>query len=76
MDQRLVFSIDPVAARFIAPEGEEVERIIEIRTNPITFRTSRVTLSRVGEKEKGMEVLPIPLPTLTGRLSVRSVGRR
>jgi UDPglucose--hexose-1-phosphate uridylyltransferase len=62
MDRRLVFSIEPVAARFIAPEGEEVERIIEIRTNPITFRTSRVTLSRVGEKEKGMEALPDPPP--------------
>jgi UDPglucose--hexose-1-phosphate uridylyltransferase len=62
MDQRLIFTIEPVTAQFIAPEGEEVERIIEIRTNPITFRTSRVTLSRIGEKEKGTETLPEPPP--------------
>jgi UDPglucose--hexose-1-phosphate uridylyltransferase len=58
MDQRLMFTVEPITARFIAPEGEEVERTIEIRTSPITFRTSRVTLSRIGEKEKGMETLP------------------
>jgi UDPglucose--hexose-1-phosphate uridylyltransferase len=62
MDQRLVFSIEPVTARFIDPDGEAVERIIEIRTNPITSRTSRVTLSRTGEKEKGTETLPDPPP--------------
>jgi galactose-1-phosphate uridylyltransferase len=62
MDRRLVFSIEPVTARFMAPEGDEVERVVEIRTNPITFRTSRVTLSRIGEKEKGMETLPEPPP--------------
>jgi hypothetical protein len=62
MDQRLKFAVEPVTARYIAPEGEEVERIIEIRTNPVTFRTRRVTLSRIGEKEKGTETLPEPPP--------------
>jgi UDPglucose--hexose-1-phosphate uridylyltransferase len=62
MDRRLVFKNDPVTARFIAPEGDKVERIIEVRTNPITFRTTRVTLSRIGEKEKGTETLPDPPP--------------
>ncbi len=62
MDYRLVFKNKPVIARFIAPEGDQVERIIEVRTNPITFRTCRVTLSRIGEKEKGTEVLPDPPP--------------
>lgn len=62
MDQRLIFTNELVSARFIAPEGDEVERIIEIRTNPITFRSSRVTLSRIGEKEKGTETLPAPPP--------------
>jgi UDPglucose--hexose-1-phosphate uridylyltransferase len=62
MDQRLIFTVDPVTARYIAPDGEEVERIIEIRTNPVTFRTSRITLSRIGEKEKGTETLPVPPP--------------
>ena len=62
MDQRLIFTNEPVTARFIAPEGDEVERIIEIRTNPITFRTSRVALSLIGEREKGTETLPPPPP--------------
>jgi UDPglucose--hexose-1-phosphate uridylyltransferase len=62
MDRPLLFTNQPVTARFIAPDGCEVERIIEIRTNPITFRTSRVTLSRIDEKEKGMEMLPLPPP--------------
>lgn len=62
MDQRLIFKNKPVVARFIAPDGCEVERIIEVRTNPITFRTCRVTLSRTGEKEKGTETLPGPPP--------------
>jgi hypothetical protein len=62
MDQRLIFNNEPVTARFIAPDGSVAERIIEIRTNPITFRTSRVTLSRIGEKEKGTESLPDPPP--------------
>ena len=62
MDQRLVFKNESLVARFIDPDGYQVERIIEIRTNPVTFRTSRVTLSRVGEKEKGTESLPAPPP--------------
>ena len=62
MDQSLIFTVEPVTARYIAPAGDEVERIIEIRTNPVTFRTSRVSLSRIGEKEKGAEALPDPPP--------------
>ncbi len=62
MDRKLLFTSEPVKARFIAPDGCEAERTIEIRTNPITFRTSRVTLSRIGEKEKGTEPLPPPPP--------------
>jgi hypothetical protein len=77
MDQRLMFIVEPVTARFIAPEGKEMERTIEIRTNPITFRASRVTLSRIGEKEKGTETLPVfPLPMPTGRQIVPSAGPR
>ncbi len=57
MDRRLGFSIEPVTARFIAPDGCEVERIVEIRTNPITSRTSRIALSRISEKDTG-DALP------------------
>lgn len=62
MDQGLIFTNKSVTANFITPEGNEVKRIIEIRTNPITLRTSRVTLSRIDEKEKGTETLPSPPP--------------
>lgn len=62
MDQGLIFTNKPVTANFITPEGNEVKRVIEIRTNPITLRTSRVTLSRIDEKEKGTETLPSPPP--------------
>lgn len=67
MDQRLIFINKPVISRFITPEGDEVKRIIEIRTNPITLRTSRVTLSRIGEKETGTETLPSPPPDAYGK---------
>ncbi|MGW8193991.1 MAG: galactose-1-phosphate uridylyltransferase [Desulforhopalus sp.] len=62
MVQPLTFAQELVKARFIAPEGSDVELTIELRTNPITLRTSRVTLSRIGEKEKGTETLPPPPP--------------
>ena len=62
MDQRLFFENEPIIARFIGPDGRETEQIIEIRTNPITFRTSRVTLSRIDEQERGTETLPPPPP--------------
>jgi UDPglucose--hexose-1-phosphate uridylyltransferase len=62
MNQHLLFTNEPIVARFITPDGCEVERTIEIRTNPITFRTSRVTLSRIGEKERGTDSLPSPPP--------------
>jgi len=62
MDRQLKFLVEPVTARFITPDGEPVETVIEVRTNPITLRTCRVTLSRKGEKERGTESLPAPPP--------------
>lgn len=64
---RLSFSVEPVAAHFITPDGAEVNLTIEIRTNPITRRTCRVTLSRKGEKERGTETLPAPPPDADNR---------
>lgn len=58
----LHFEKESVTARFIAPLGEEVERCIEIRTNPITWRTSRIAFSRIAERETGTDVLPGPPP--------------
>ncbi len=64
---RLKFSVEPVTARFVAPDGTKVENTIEIRTNPITGRTCRVTLSRKGERERGTETLPAPPPDADNR---------
>jgi len=49
-------------ARFVDPSGTAVAREIEIRTNPISGRTSRIAFSRTGEKEAGTERLPDPPP--------------
>ena len=66
MDQTLnekpLFSKEVVTAKFTDPTGEPVERLIEIRRHPITFRTCRIALSRSLEKEAGTESMPEPPP--------------
>lgn len=62
MAMNLDFHMEKVWARFIGPAGNPVEHPIEIRTNPITKRTSRISYSRTGEKEPGADVLPEPPP--------------
>ncbi len=59
---KLVFERQSIAAKFIDPSGSIAERRIEIRTNPITGRTSRISFSRIQEKEPGTESLPQPPP--------------
>jgi UDPglucose--hexose-1-phosphate uridylyltransferase len=59
---RLSFNKDTVSARLILPSGEEAEKIIEVRTHPITGRTSRIALSRTGQSEPGTDVFPDPPP--------------
>jgi len=58
----LHFTKDAVTARFISPSGEIVQAPIEIRTNPVTGRTSRVAFTRIGEREAGTDSLPAPPP--------------
>ncbi len=58
----LHFNKKHVIARFISPSGETVQAPIEIRANPVTGRTSRVTFSRIGERETGTDSLPKPPP--------------
>ncbi len=58
----LRFAKQKVVARFVDPSGAVVAREIEIRTNPISGRTSRIAFSRTGEKEAGTERLPDPPP--------------
>ena len=58
----LAFQTRTATARIVAPDGRAVDRSIEIRTNPITGRTSRITPSRGLEREPGTERLPEPPP--------------
>lgn len=59
---KLLFERQAITAKFIDPSGNIAERRIEIRTNPITGRTSRISFSRIEEKEPGTESLPPPPP--------------
>lgn len=59
---KLVFERQVVSAKFIDPTGKIARRQIEIRSNPITGRTCRISFSRIEEKEPGTESLPGPPP--------------
>jgi UDPglucose--hexose-1-phosphate uridylyltransferase len=61
-EHSLTFGKETVTAKFIAPSGEDVEKHIEVRINPISGRTSRIALGRGAEKEPGTESLPLPPP--------------
>ena len=61
-DHSLSFKKEIITAKFVDPSGEDVERRIEVRINPISGRTSRIALGRGAEKEPGTESLPLPPP--------------
>jgi galactose-1-phosphate uridylyltransferase len=56
----LQFKQETFYSRIVLPGGETAERPIEIRTNPITGRTCRITYSRGQERESGTGSLPEP----------------
>ena len=58
----LTFKKDIVQAEFKTQDGKMRQTPIEIRTNPITGRTSRIAFSRSDEKEPGTQTLPQPPP--------------
>ncbi len=58
----LVFDRKVITAAFLEASGKAVEKQIEIRTNPITGRTCRITYARAEEKEAGTQRLPSPPP--------------
>ncbi len=58
----LSFEKETITAKFIAPSGEDVEKQIEVRINPVSGRTSRIALGRSAEREPGTESLPLPPP--------------
>ncbi|MFO7713798.1 galactose-1-phosphate uridylyltransferase [Desulfosarcina sp.] len=63
----LRFKKEIVYSRIVLPSGERAERPIEMRTNPVTGRTCRITSSRGEEREPGTESLPEPPPFAADR---------
>jgi galactose-1-phosphate uridylyltransferase len=58
------FKKQQLYARILSSSGKPVQRLIEIRTHPLSFRQCRITFSRSGEKEAGAEALPNPPPNI------------
>jgi galactose-1-phosphate uridylyltransferase len=58
----LRFEKQLVTAPYIHPDGREVAGRIEVRTSPLTGRTSRIAFNRAKEKEAGTDRLPDPPP--------------
>lgn len=58
----LSFEKEIIRARLVMPAGMAVEKPIEVRRNPITGRTCRITFSRAEEREPGAADLPDPPP--------------
>jgi len=60
--EELLFQIEALTSRIVEPDGPPVEKPVEIRTDPITGRTARITFARAAEKETGTDALPEPPP--------------
>jgi galactose-1-phosphate uridylyltransferase len=58
----LPFEKQTIQARLVTPSGETVKKPIEVRRNPITGRTCRITFSRAEEHEPGAACFPEPPP--------------
>lgn len=58
----LPFEKEIIRARLATPAGTTVEKPIEVRWNPVTGRTCRITFSRAEEREPGAATLPDPPP--------------
>lgn len=58
----LEFKHEKFSSRIVLPSGLEADRTIEVRVNPVTGRTCRITYSRGEEREPGAETLPAPPP--------------
>jgi UDPglucose--hexose-1-phosphate uridylyltransferase len=67
-DDPLSFEREILTAKFVDPSGEEVEKLIEVRVNPISGRTSRIALGRGAEREPGTDSLPAPPPNANDTL--------
>lgn len=61
-DHSLSFKKEIITAKFVDPSGEDVEKRIEVRINPLSGRTCRIAFGRRAEKEPGTDNLPLPPP--------------
>ena len=58
----LRFNKETIYGRFSLSNGKFIEAPIEVRTNPVTGRTSRIAFSRIGEREAATDSFPDPPP--------------
>ncbi len=63
----LSFEQQQLQARFVGPSGRRENNLIEVRTDPISQRTARITYARQKEKEPGAEDFPQPPPEAMAR---------
>ncbi len=59
----LTFQIQTITSKIVDPGGTPVEKPVQVRTDPVTGRTCRITFARSKEKETGTSALPEPPPT-------------
>ncbi len=58
----LEFKRERFSSRIVLPGGLDCDKTIEVRVNPVTGRTCRITYSRGEEREPGGSALPEPPP--------------
>jgi UDPglucose--hexose-1-phosphate uridylyltransferase len=63
----LSFEKEIIRARLVTPAGKTLAKPIEVRRNPVTGRTCRITFSRAEEREPGAATLPDPPPFVGDR---------
>jgi galactose-1-phosphate uridylyltransferase len=63
----LQFKNEKFHSRVVLPGGIPADRTVEVRTNPITGRTCRITYTRGEEREPGTQALPAPPPFAENR---------
>jgi UDPglucose--hexose-1-phosphate uridylyltransferase len=58
----LAFRSEDLTALILGPDGTVMEKAVQVRTDPLTGRTCRITFARAGEQEAGTAALPEPPP--------------
>ncbi len=61
--EKLEFKVEAITATIVAPDGRREAKPVEIRTDPLTGRTCRITFARAAEKETGTAEFPETPPS-------------